>query len=359
MDLYRLKIELMYYGIYPSKRALEALPKGRQGWHHRDTPASGGLIVKILPETYVNAPVVFKNTPFALEYADGYFHIARDGNVYKAEVYSPPDYALDNRIESNEAIRNFVMTHTDRIRLHPILGCVNTCGFCNRPKQMTKTYPIELLDKGFQIAREDQRLRPKHTLISSVAPENTLEAYEYLNKIIKYFPEKYPDMEFDLMTAPRSIHPLEAPTQLDYEDFLVFLKDAGIAALSVNLELYNADIRRELIPEKDRIGLMAYLKFIERAVKIFGEYNVRSMMVAGLEPIEDALKGMDEISKRGAVPEISPLVPMGSHTLSLREKPTPDFLEELLIKTDNICRRNGVNLNNTCTPCKHNVLTLQ
>jgi len=40
-----------------------------------------------------------------------------------------------------------------------------------------------------------------------------------------------------------------------------------------------------------------YLDFIQEAVLIFGEGNVRSLLMVGIEPLEDTLRGIEALAK--------------------------------------------------------------
>ena len=80
--------------------------------------------------------------------------------------------------------------------------------------------------------------------------------------------------------------------QRNIKDYLKFVKDVGIGGIAANLELNNIDYLRYYCPEKNAIGQENYLKFIDYAVDIFGVNNVRSLLIVGIEPLEETLKGV-------------------------------------------------------------------
>lgn len=65
------------------------------------------------------------------------------------------------------------------------------------------------------------------------------------------------------------------------------------------------------------------------AVKIFGQGNVRSCIIIGLEDIDDSLKAVEELSRIGCMPVLSPYIPNDDKTFS----PKPEFMREILIKS--------------------------
>ena len=73
----------------------------------------------------------------------------------------------------------------------------------------------------------------------------------------------------------------------------------------------NIDYLRYYCPKKNAIGQENYLKFIDYAVDIFGVNNVRSLLIVGIEPLEETLKGVEKLAQRGCNPVLSPLYPYG------------------------------------------------
>jgi biotin synthase-related radical SAM superfamily protein len=170
---------------------------------------------------------------------------------------------------------------------------------------------------------------------------------KYLRDVYQEIISSFPNVHIDIMMIPDA-------NLIDIEA----LKNIGLYELSVNIEIFNNDIARRLMPQKHRLGRDTYLKFIERAANTFGVNRVRSMLLVGLEPIEDTLAGVEAIARRGGIPVLSPFRPDPS--TPLRDFPvlSAKFMEEVFLKASEIVARHGTKLGPRCIPCTHNTLTL-
>jgi hypothetical protein len=137
------------------------------------------------------------------------------------------------------------------------------------------------------------------------------------------------------------------------------LKAMGVHELSVNVELYNQEIARKVIPQKAALGWNHYVEFLKSAVKEYGWGNARTIFVFGIEPMEDTLKGIEAMAQIGVASEISPLIPDPSTPLvKVRNMTTPSAssLKEVYEKAYEISNKYGVLMGAKCVPCMHNVL---
>ena len=101
-----------------------------------------------------------------------------------------------------------------------------------------------------------------------------------------------------------------------------------------------------------------YFDFIERAVGIFGaEGQVRSLILVGIEPIEDTLQGVEALAQLGCDPVLSPFRPDPATPLKDHPPASVDTLVEVYERGLEIVERYGVKLGPRCIPCHHNTLT--
>lgn len=361
MTLLRLKLELLQYGFEPSDGALLALPQSKFGEvTHKDYPTTGGLIVVLPGEIYANAPIRYDRVgdkKYYLDYEGG-FRLKGEGLNLKVQVLPSAHFALHNtRLETGEPVRDMVAAHGHRVRISPLAGCAYSCRFCNMPSVLYRLYEREKLDAAFQTALNDPGTTPEHVLISGGAPRPEKGDYRSINAIYEYFPGTYRSLKFDVMLAPRTLNP-DQPTKRRYRHFLGFLKDAGIDALSVNIELFNDEIRRQTAPEKGKIGIDNYLLFLEQAAEIFGGKKVRSVLIVGIEPMEDTLRGVEAIAERGCLPELSPFIPDPAAAMARHERPSVDFLEKLLVEVTRRAQDAGWDIGPFCRACSHNICDL-
>ena len=190
--------------------------------------------------------------------------------------------------------------------------------------------------------------RVNHVLISGGSPKK--EDLPELTKVYKYFPNKFKGYDFDIMMTPRGFDSFTDKEQ--YLPYLQMLKDAGIKALSINIEFFNESYSKKYCPEKYKIGKEKYLYFLKCASSVFGCDNVRSGLIVGLEPMEDTLKGIEAICKAGCMPMLSPYIPYKN----IGSFPSEEFLFELKEKADKILEKYSIKLAPLCPKCKHNTL---
>ncbi len=132
-----------------------------------------------------------------------------------------------------------------------------------------------------------------------------------------------------------------APTDLDVFDKY---KEAGFRTIATNLEIWNRDIFNVICPGKaiECGGQENWLKALETEVDVFGKFNVRSTFVAGLEPKESLLEGIEYLVSRGVVANPSQWnINVGS-SLEGHRTPEADWHWEVFERTVNIYRKYGL-----------------
>ena len=131
---------------------------------------------------------------------------------------------------------------------------------------------------------------------------------------------------------------------------LPHLDRLGLHEISINIEVFNETIAAGMMRHKHRQGLAYYLDFLERASTELGGHRVRSMLMVGLEPMEDTLAGVQAIVDRGCVPVLSPFRPDPATPLRDQPVPTGAFLEEIYLRATDIAAAAGLRLGPTCPP---------
>jgi hypothetical protein len=208
-----------------------------------------------------------------------------------------------------------------------------------------KKFPLERILEAIDVALEDKNIKPKHLLISGGSP--IVADREYLDMVYKettiYLKKK--NIPADIMLAPRK-----------EKGFLGELKNYGVNALAINLEIYNEKIAKELNPQKAAISRDFYFDFIERAVEVFGRGKVRSLLIVGLEPLGETLRGVEALARIGCDPVLSPFIPGEKTLLSNITPPSIEDLENVYSASKAIADKYGVKIGPRCIPCQHNTL---
>lgn len=340
-----LKAHLFEQGIKISDEAKKILDSQSDIWLMSDYITCSGVTMKFNGE-YVTAGV--KDTSkFELVVKQEQLYILDDkGQLFLAEVISPPDYMRGEIMLGGRDITVYVNTYTDRVRLQLISGCSYACKFCNASEYEYFFNPIKHLDEALKIALSQSEVR--HVLISTGSAK--IEDLPKITELYEYYGKNYAQLDLDLMLTPRGFTNYTDDKQ--YEAYIKHLKEIGINGLSVNMELNSKEYLEMFCPEKAMIGQKKYLSFIETAIKVFGKNKVRSLLIVGLEPLEETLKGVEKLAKIGCVPVLSPLFPYGEAT----GEPDAALFIEARQRSEEICSRYNMVLGPICKACSHNTL---
>lgn len=340
-----LKAKLLEKGIKISKEAKKILDKQSDIWLMNDYITCSGITLNYEDE-YATIGVD-ENSNYELIEENGKLFIT-DGTIDQIEAYviTPPDYMRDELIIDGKKITVYVNTYTDRTRLQLMSGCSNNCKFCNAVEFQYELNTIKGLEEALQIALKQSDT--KHLLISSGSVY--IKDLEIITDMYDYFVKKYSYLNIDIMMTPRGFNSYTDNSQ--YEGYIRHLNEIGVHGLSINMELNNPDCLKRFCPEKYAIGQANYLKFLELAVKIFGTDKVRSLLIVGIEPLEETLKGVEKLAKIGVNPVLSPLFPYGEANFP----PKSELFIEAKQQSEKICAKYKVKMGPLCKPCTHNVL---
>jgi uncharacterized radical SAM superfamily protein len=313
----------------------------------REYATTGGVTLQLDSGAYVNAPFdewYCRSPETRLDYNAGSdsFSATHNGVTMPVSVLPLPGY-LNTRDDRGRLVTDVAMSHADRLRLSPIDGCALDCQFCDMAGKRYVKRPAEQLLAAMAIALEDTRLPVSHILISGGTP--IASDYPYLDEICAAVATSTA-LPVDVMAVPRSD-----------TSWIDRLNAAGISGFAINLELYG-DAAARYTRRKRGSDLDTFDANLRRAVESTGGGGrVRSLLVAGLEPIEDTVRGVEFIARTGADPVLSPFRPAPGTPLADTSPPSADFLWRLYSEAREIVERHGVMLGPRCTPCGHNTLT--
>lgn len=343
----RLKLDILERGIVVSERARAALTQGgRRALTQADYPTTGGLTVRLPQDVYVNAAVAPNSSvtqAIILDVESG----AADNISYSLQTSDSCVPAvplpLPGYLRLDEARRSSVMTHADRVRISPIAGCSVNCTFCDSPRYPYEVRSSDHLLDALRLAIDDKVLVPRHVLISGGTPRYADRAH--LDALYKRL-IRASSLPVDVMLTPR-----------ESTDVIDRLVEWGAYGLAINLELFNTEMARRFAPYKRGLGIDAYARSIRRAVNLTGGAGrVRSLLLIGLEPVEDTLRGVRFLAELGCDPCLSPFRPAAGTKLEAHPLPEASLLEEVYLASREIADAHGVKLGPRCIPCQHNTV---
>ncbi|WP_448092075.1 radical SAM protein [Pseudomonas lini] len=127
------------------------------------------------------------------------------------------------------------------------------------------------------------------------------------------------------------------------KDFRLFDRFKKIGNnMSMSLEVFNPDLFSEVCPGKARdYTRERFFAAFEAAVDVLGRGNVYAGFVAGMEPLESIIEGIEYFGDMGVVPAVAAFHPDAGSQYSNRQRPSVDFLIKLGKKMSEIYRREG------------------
>lgn len=346
MEDYEIKIDLLFYGVCLSKSAKELLKEDN---FFNDYITCTGIMINF-KEQYVTCKIK-EDSIYMLDYTQNKVCLKKLGKkIYDVKIVEPAKYMVNNELNKiGEPYSDYVVVHQYRARIQPISGCAYDCKFCNDNADKYQKQSIELLDAALQKAMSENEI--KNLLISAGTPKRNNKDYNYQNEVYKFFATKYSSLPIDIMTAPRGININKS--EESHIAFFKMLKQLKITDLSINLELYNEELRKKYIPLKNYYTRQEYLDYMKLAVSYLGENVLKSCIIVGLEPEEDTLKAIEELAKLKVRVILSPYIPFNN----IGKAPTPQMMKKILLKAKEITDKYGSTLSSKYSWCRHNEIS--
>ncbi len=164
-----------------------------------------------------------------------------------------------------------------------------------------------------EFEKRKKYVEPKDVNINSGMLKDAVGDYEGTISAIKEISE----LPIGIQICPIKIEEMET------------LYSAGTTEISFNLEVYDEHARKEVIPGKTKDNPAAdYLKAMREAIGIFGENQVESWILIGLEPKEKTVEGIKAIAEAGAIPLPKPFRPLYGADYERKRPPT---LEDAIV----------------------------
>ncbi len=325
--LQRIKIELLCHGI-----RIGEMKKNFTRYRFKRASLSEGLyfvLKKNGEETVANLPVFedfVETSPF----------FYRDGVIYKntsplceAEIIAEPPWYKELLPDGRE-FQSILQQHGKDVLAIAISDCYfkregRGCLFCalRNNGEMKRAEDVEHVIK--KLKNEGFYYRELNINSGTIDEKNFgAEIYGEIAKIGKK----------EGFMVYIQIPPVERET-------MIFLKESGVDSVSINLEIYNDEIRKKICPGKSGIEKRRYFKALSDAVEVFGPSQVSSWLIIGLEPEEDTMKGIDEIIKCGAIPHPSIFRPLKGSKLENLPPPSPETSMRIYTYLNEKLKKNG------------------
>lgn len=347
-DRLALKIGLLNQGIHISENALKFI-KQKGGlkdsvFDSIDIILENGMII--------NCPYKINYadfSPFSLKFEEGQlklYYYQRCLETITLESTNPDKERLTQI--NHIPYRRLSYVGGDRLRIHHTDICIfkrskNNCKFCNLPVA------------GFEYTLEDiyevvdfylQKGGFRHILIGGGSEPVSSESDTVL-KLVKYIRSKT-NMPIYLMCLP-----------IRDKAKLRELYCAGVNEIGFNIEIWDAETARIIMPGKGKISRQEYLAALKNAKEIWkAPYAVRSLLIVGLEAQTNLKKAVEILGAESIMPILSVFRPLPNSQMAEFLPPTNEYLYTLYNQLDDICQKYNQHLGPDCKVCQNNTLSL-
>ncbi|MDO7898595.1 radical SAM protein [Pseudomonas citrulli] len=190
----------------------------------------------------------------------------------------------------------------------------------------------ETAGEAVAMALETEYGRYRRVLLNGGTIRNYDKGYSIHLDLLEHVKSKNPNTALDY-------HLISMPPK-DFRLFDRFKKFGHKMAMS--LEIYNSSLFSAICPGKARDYTRdRFLAAFEAAVEILGRGNVYVGFVAGMEPLESIVEGIEYFGELGVVPAVAVFHPDAGSQFAYHQRPSADFLRSIGIKMSEIYFREG------------------
>lgn len=357
----RTKLELLHHGARLTRAAAALIAAHGKPPVRVRSGSCGGLDVVLPGDVGVNVPVreVFAlASPLVFEADDEdderlVVRDRRDASTVVAVPVPAPQFQTQTGPGSLARVGQVCF---DRLGIGLTNRCTfwkgsdRRCKFCsiglNRPDEDRDK---DLTDIGdvIDVAFADPQWPARHVLLGGGTLEGPDAGGRRMAQIARRAKRAWPDRRIYAMITP--------PADLSV---IAEMREAGIDELGINLELHDERLADEMLPGKHReIGRARYWTALEEVAAVFGPIDARSILIAGLEPVESTLAGVEELAARGVMPILSSFRPLDGTALAGHARPDPAAMWDLAVGAAEVAGRHGLPIGPTCLACQANCVT--
>lgn len=331
MDAKTLKVELQSYGLrMPDTREIR---RGGAG-------PTGGIHLKILPDSEANIPVIgefLDSSPYYLDQINGEYWVFRNEvAIAQVELMQGAKF-YDYKTSNGIPMQKIGLLHCPTTFATTLL---QTCDFWVDDRRC-KFCGIELTLKdrstvGFKNAKSlvETILLAKEidgisnvVFTSGVSPdeEKALAKYAEICSEVK----RATGLPIQLQIIP--------PEHLSW---LKRLKESGVDALGVHIETFDPLVFESITPGKARIGLSKYIETWKEAVTVFGRWQVSTYVLVGMgERLDTVIDGVSLCAEVGVYPFIVPFRPIAGTPMEYVSPPKPEVMNYVYTEAAKILSR--------------------
>ncbi len=327
-----LKTELLCLGA----RTNEAVEKGRRGG-----AGPPGRCFTLPGDVSVNVPLrgqFIKDSPFELLEQNGSWQLLKDGKFHTAIKALPRPKFYEKKTSDG--------TPMWKVALLCGIGCLAStvyqkciywrsnrqCKFCGIELSLGYGTTIELKtgqQLGEVAAEAVKDGLAHHLTLTTGTPQGPDKGARILSEATKGVKSA--------VNIPIHVQ-LEPPNGVGY---LEMLYGSGADTVGIHVESFDGEVLKKVCPMKS--SLTEYRSAWKSAVKIFGQGQVSSFLIAGLgETDESVIEGAEEMSRIGVIPVLLPLRPILGTDFGSQYPPRPERMVRLYQAVCEVMRNYGI-----------------
>lgn len=319
MDPRTLKVELQSLGLrIPDTKGIRSGGAG----------PTGGIHLKILPDSEANIPVVgdfVDSSPYHLDQINSEYWIFKD-DIALAQV----ELMGNAKFHGHETSAGIPMQRIGLLHCPTTFATtlLQTCDFWQDDRRC-KFCGIELTLKD----RSTVGFKNAKSLVETIRLAKELDGITNIVFTSGVAPDEEKALNKYAETCREVKEATCIPIQLqiippDDLSWLRRLKDSGVDSLGVHIETFDPEVFERVTPGKARIGLDKYIETWKEAVNVFGRWQVSTYVLVGLgERLETVIEGTALCAEIGVYPFIVPFRPVAGTPMEDVKPPSPETME--------------------------------
>lgn len=325
LDLNRVKLELLCYGANCSVEVLNAI---REINPYAGSNLSVHSASFLLDDTlWVNTPIneAFNSySPYSIILDEEQFFLYKNSKrLCKVSIIVPPKW-YDKKTSNGTKMCDVLNVHNKNVlAITHYVNCYyanigKRCLYCsvtgsNIPQLLNiETRKQDIVDTLKEALQENADY-------SLALSEGTKNDYDRGAMFFSLILRKISESGIKLKTSVEL-----APPKDDY--YIDLLYSCGVDSIIMNMEFYDDSIRRTYCPGKGEITSKQYFQALSYSTKLFGRGNVASVLIVGIEPINNTIFCARSLLDMGVLPIIMPFKPYDNCELANSRTTNPEDL---------------------------------
>lgn len=314
---------------------------GMSGRNGGAGPAEGrAFILKNIP---VNIPISAKfvsDSPYTLK-KEGEKYILLEDDIEVSEISVVPEpHFYQLRTRDNIAYRKIALLHgKDCLATTVLQKCIfwrsdRQCGFCGTELSLksgrttAQKTPRQLAEVALAAKEKD---KVSHVVLTSGTGNPPFSEIGHLAACAHAI-KKASGLPIHAQFIP--------PKELS---LMETLKAAGVDSVGIHVECFDWDLLTRIAPAKAAMGLKAYERAWQKAVRVFGSNQVSSFLIVGMgESAQSVVRGSEILADLGVYPLVVPLRPIPGSKMEACVPPSPETMERIYGAVANILKRKGL-----------------